>query len=183
MLPSLRYNGRGSGIGSGSGSGSGIGRTVVGAVVVVVVGGGPVGVVIVVVLVVVVVVGGEFPVVVVVVVVGDDFLIVVVVVATVVVVGRAGVVVVVGSDAVGSSSAGADVGATVALVSGVPKASSDLSADDECTDDALGLGNVLLEVVFAGVEAAVVVGAAAFVAVDELCPPSGGNVSLSTNPT
>jgi hypothetical protein len=110
-------------------------------------------------------------------------LIVVVVVATVVVVGREGVVVVVGSVAVGSSTAGADVGATVALVSGVPKASSNLSADDECTDDALGLGNALLEDDFAGVEAGVVVGAAAFVAVDELCPPSGGNVSLSTNPT
>jgi hypothetical protein len=182
MLPSLRYSGRGSGIGIGIGIG--IGRIVVGAVVVVVVGGGPVGVVVVVVVgvVVVVVVGGDFPVVVVVVV-GDDFLIVVVVVATVVAVGREGVVVVVGSVAVGSSTAGADVGATVALVSGVPKASSNLSADDECTDDALGLGNALLEDDFAGVEAGVVVGAAAFVAVDELCPPSGGNVSLSTNPT
>ena len=103
-----------------------------------------------------------------------------VVVATVVVVGRAGVVVVVGSDAVGSSSAGADVGATVALVSGVPKASSDLSADDECTDDALGLGNVLLEVVFAGVEATVVVGAAAFVAVDESRHPAATYLSLRT---
>jgi hypothetical protein len=164
-----------------------------GTVVVVVVGGGPVVLVLVVRVVVVVgdfpatavVVGGPFPVVVVVVV-GDDFFVVVVmvvVVATVVVMGREGVVVVVGTAAVGSSSVGAEVGAMVAFVLGVPKAKSNLSADDEFTDAALGIDGVVLVVVVAGVEAALVVGAAAFVAVDELGPPSGGNVSLWTNPT
>jgi hypothetical protein len=159
-------------------------------VVVVVAGGGPVVVVLVVSVVVVVgdfpatavVVGGPFPVVVVVVV-GGDFFVVVVVVAAVVGTGWEGVAPVVGTAAVGSSSVGPEVGATVALVLGVPKAKSNLSADDMFTEAALGIDGAVLVVVFAGVEAAVVGGAAAFVAVDELGPPSGGNVSLCTNPT
>ncbi len=150
-------------------------------VVVVVVGGGTVIVVVVVVVATVVVV---------VVVVDADLPAVVVVLVVVVLVTRFGVVVVVETTGVGPSRFGADAGAVAALVVGVPSVESNLPAKREFTDAATGFTDVAVVVVFGGLATEVgvevaeaVLGAAAFVVVNELVLLSDGGVSLCTNPT